>query len=487
MAGALLTEGTFIPRPTIKFIDSGFEQRYLVQRNRAMATDFPAVRAHLYGFTSRGYVDYGSPTPLLERTTDHEQLLQDWYVYARDIGKRSLKYKHTPTTLTDDDMLIYLLDANGYVIMNVGALLNLNRLPHYNPAFGVLAAALPPYMSRLNRLWRRASANKIPNLWRAHFLRNSSIFGMDQLLAPTLRLWSNKFLLPAGSGGPTVTDIAATVCGMLTNATHLGTFVTNLENVQRWIEVGSAAIATDFIAVKDVIDMISDVPALKDTFATGLPRADEMPGYVEDASLVNEMLTRAIGLKDQVTAGTDTWSVIPSNSHGGLGNRSLVMGFGQPHPLYDFTTWGVPKFSCSLWLTNVDVAARFLGTDFPLRNYMTIANQDIRDFFGFDVQDPATAAEEELFADGAASPDPVNGKMVNWNDADDIREAIKMDSTALNHVHWKWGPYQREATPTSFRKQWDETKVHYWFFPDAQDYPENMAVLTARTFGIPPM
>lgn len=307
--GNVLTEGSFLQYPSPTFLESPFGQRYIATKPRAVLKSDIAVRMQMWMFDVQGFQDYGTFTlATIPGVTEGKTLLRDWYGHVRDMGKRNLKYKHLPTTLTDTMMLIYFLNVYFWVLANLTTLLNLNRLVQYSAGFAYLSVNLPQYMSRITRLWRRLSAIKAPSFIKAHAIRNGLIVvGPD--LAPTVRFWSSLPLLVAGSGGPTITAISNHSSALLVSATDLGTLVANLESAERWLEVGTSAIGTDFIAMKDLIDMCSDI--VPGAFETGLPDAANLPGITPEPSVYNDLLRRCYISKDIVTAGTDRWTMFP--------------------------------------------------------------------------------------------------------------------------------------------------------------------------------
>jgi hypothetical protein len=497
MQGELLTEGTFLSRPGIRYIDSPFEQKYIVNKNRAMTAYEVSIRAGVWGFDVRGYQDYGSFTlNMPSGIADGEEMLQDWYLHVRDMGKRSLKYKHIPTTLTDYDTLMHYINAYFYVVANLATLLNLNRLLQWNAAFSAVTLYLPRYMSRINRLWRRVSGLPMNSLVKAHSIRSGSIVGDPPRMAPIIRFWASKFLLAAGSGGPTITDIDATVLECLMDNTFLGQWVANLETVERWCEVGPSAGAPqdDFIAVRDAIDMTYDV--VPGSFIAGLPAAKDLPGLSRDLSVLSDLLCKCVGLKDEVTSGTDTWLFSHIAEHSIWDDRSLVVGFGSPHPLYDFTLWGTPNFGIhnaglDIQFANVDTAIRLPGTDFPLKDNLTLANWDIRDFFGQDIMGIAAGiGDDEIMQEyNAGTTMEVGGRFFNWGAVADIIQAIGYDAISKNHIFWLLGSQVRAGAAgklaVGHAKVYDEAKYDYIFYPEAQDLGDNHAVLWQRALGIP--
>lgn len=241
MRGDLITEATFLQPQPVTFVDSPFGQRYLSRKTRSLSRDDVVLRMGLWAFDVRGYHDYGAVTLDVPDALAVDYLLQDWYPLVRDMGKRNLKYKHLPLTITDKQMLRYWMNAYGTLVSNNCALLNLNRLAMVNTALSTVSALLPRYMSRLTRLWRRTSALSAPTLLKAHAIRNGMIPYLPNFCSPYVRFWSMEEgpILAAAAGGPTLVSMIGTQpYDWLTVDLVLGHFVSNLglsKGGWRWV------------------------------------------------------------------------------------------------------------------------------------------------------------------------------------------------------------------------------------------------------------
>jgi hypothetical protein len=484
--GNLLTEASLIQAPPTKYIESMFGQRYVASKPKAMIGAEVMARLMTWGFTSRCYATYGEVTIGMTEMQSQEVMLQDWYGLAREMGKRSLKYKHLPTTLTDTDMLIYLLDAYFYVLANLTTLVNLNRLPHFSAAFSDLAQYIPRYMSRITRLWRRLSAMPMPPFIKAHAIRAGQVAYMPGVLAPTVRLWSPCFLLATASGGPTPNSLAFDVSGILTSTANLDTFVGNLETVERWLESGTAAIATDFIAVKDLVDMTIDV--VPHAWEPGLPASDSMPGLSSEPGLLTDLLRRAVFRKDVVGAGTDRWILFPGLGMAEFQERIPVAGFGQPS-VYDFMGMGAPKFGIlevsgdEEIVSNVDGDFAVFGTDFWLKSQSLIpgAGQDIREVFG----SSGVIADEEIVYGPATIT--YENRYGAWDSAiaADMRGLLLCDTIREMHPWSVVRLADRSAWPAVWPRFVDEKLYGYLMYAEPYDLCENSGEYCAKALGVP--
>jgi hypothetical protein len=479
--GDVLTEGSFLQRAKGGFIESIFGQRYTTTKPRALEDADVSVRAQVWTFSIRGsHGKVGVPESWLQNTAfAGETLLQDWYPLVRDMAKRALKYKHLPVTLSDYNMLRYYMDIYYYVVANLTVLLNLNRLGQFNVGFANICVNLPRVMSRVQRLWRRTSALSIPSFVRDHALRNGQIAYATGILAPTIRFWSNEYLLV--TGGPSITALNEDPFEMLVTLADLETFVTNLETAERWLEIGTAGIATDFTAVKDLIDMCSDI--VPGAFVTGLPRSDAMPGLTPDPTLLTDLLRRAVFCKDAVDQATDRWTIFPVPAATEFGGRFPVVGFGTPS-VYDFLLLGAPKygyFNAGLGTKSADVDSICMipGTDHRVRANLDIGQTAFADIFG------VNPAPDEVFL-GDTTPDPyISNNSFDHGDAAAILAYFTTDSIFRLHpwddIRWN----DRNAWAAGWQHIVDENTYGYLMWMDPEDLGENYAEFLAKSLGIP--
>jgi hypothetical protein len=480
--GGVVTEGSFIPPPRVEFIESPYGHRYVQQKPKAVYRDDVTARLMQWAFTIRGYVDYGTFTlGLPNGVTDGEVILQSWYSLVRDMAKKALKYKHLPSTLTDTDMLIYWLDVYHYVLANLTAMLCANRLGQYNQGFAYLTTSVSTYVSRLSRLWRRLSAVRAPNFLKAHAIRDGLIVNHPRYMAPTLRHWAPTFLLASGSGGPGITAINADTAALYVTGNNFATFVRNLEIAEQWLENGTAAIATDFLAMKDLMDMTQDI--VPGTFEPGLPDQRNLPGIATVPTVTNDILRRAIFRKDVVASGTDRWLIFPIPGEALLGERVAITGFGELSKVYDFTLLGAPKFGCfnsgiTTKSADVDSDVRIPGTDFWLRSDHD--SQDIRDIFGMT---SASLNEEHLTGTYGSIVDLYDA--FDTNDAAAFRDYEVRDSLRRLHVWDRFRVLDREAWTAGWHRLIEEGARDYMFYAQAEDFGENYGEFLAEQLGIP--
>jgi hypothetical protein len=487
----LVTEESFIPTDRLAFIESPFGQRYVSKKSRSMSSKDTQVRVQMWGFSSRMYHKYGTITNELSDQYGAETLQQDWYSLVRDMGKRSLKYKHLPTTLTDTDMLIYWQDAYFALVANLVMLLNLNRLAQYSAGMSLLTGTLPQYMSRITRLYRRASALSAPDWLKAHAVRSGLIAYYPNISGPVVRVWTTSGLLATGDGGPTQTTITQYYTSLFIKATaptYFPLFVANLEAIERWLEVGTATVLDDFVAVRDLIDMTYDV--VPGSFTTGLPKVSDLPGIVPNKALLNDIYMRALLWKDDVDAGTDQWGCFPIPGASELGGRYPVVGWGAPS-IYEFTQLGAAKFgqfnSNTLKSDDVDSDFMYHGSDICLggRNICDDdANMDMREGFGH--LEGSTQPDDAIMNNVAHK---FQQKMIDWNDADSIREWLRNDGFWVRHAWMHLGPELRETWGSGAYEEWlrniDEVKSDYIFWADAEDMGLNTTQFIASKLGVP--
>jgi len=326
-----------------------------------------------------------------------------------------------------------------------------------------------------------------PAWLKAHAIRCGSIVEVKGYLAPLIRFWRHDTLLAPGSGGPPDNRVDGTWFLTMTDASNaynrLNAFVTSLEDVERWCELGTATVRDDFIAVRDLIDMTADV--VPGTFVQGLPDQKEMPGVTSDVSILNDVLYRAFFSKDLVTALTDQWTIFPPAAEGIFGGRVPIVGLGNINPAYDFTYLGAPKFGVfdtdiTLKSGDADSDIRVPGTEWKGTNKCGGAIMDIRDIFG------CASSDEIMVRDG----DPGVGidiiYPINCDDANTIREFFMKDFIPTNHIWARACFGSREGwTVHVWSRFVDEAKVSYAFWAEAQDFGENYVQFIAATLGVP--
>jgi hypothetical protein len=486
--GELLTEGAYLQPVPPSYVDSPFGQRYLVRKTRSMSLDDIVIRGQVWAFDVRGYHEYGTVTLDIPDTLGAENLLLDWYPLVRDMAKRSLKYKHVPTTLaTTPALLRHWINAYFFVVANCTVLLNLNRLAMINTGLSKVTEFFPQYMSRVARLWRRTSALSAPSWIKAHAIRSGLIVQKPGFTCPVIRLWTSDVLLPTASGGPTITPSGNTGLSSFTTVAELTKLVATLESVEKWLEIGHASVGmVDFIAVKDLIDMTSDI--VPGAFATGLPDGASMPGIVSDPGILTDIFARAMFWKDDQT--TDKWAIFPIPEEGNFGGRVPIVGFGPGGSVYEHTLLGAPKYGHLNSLTarsaNVDTIFRALGTDLCMGingiYLCTDAALNARLAFG----DLTQYGDEECRREGLPATSIQLFKAIDWDLAATVRDWFVKDSIASKHV---WSHGMGSIRSGFVANEWprfvDEARVDYQFWSEAQDLGANYALLVANALGIP--
>lgn len=488
MAGSLLTEGSYIAPPKLTFIESPQGQRYIARKSTPMSLDDVGMRLRAKIFDIRGYFDVGSITRVdLDGYKGGEQLLLDWYPLVRDMGKRSLKYKHLPLTMTDYTLVIGWLNTYFYVLANMTTLMNMNRLAMFSIPFSQVDQYFAQYMARITRLWRRTSVLSAPPFLKAFAIRSGMIPWIPMKMAPVVTLWRHD-VLPASvksllttTQGDLWTQLAGVAGSPVTP--NLSQLVASLEQAERWLEVGTIALSTDFTAMRDLVDMTADV--VPGTWAQGLPDSASLPGLSQDATLLNDVLARACLSKDQVVAGVDQWGLFPNPEYGILLGRAPIQGFGAPDPLLDFTQLGSVKFGFwnvtpTTFAHDVNTACRLVGTCIDcVANLSTGISQAAADAFGHTIAD-TTLIDEVIIRQGDYATATGYQDGINCNDAAAIRQHELDDTIKDNHL-WHRSQYALRGTPTAhtITRFVDETDPDFLFWADPEDYGLNYAQFIA--------
>jgi len=496
MSGDLVTEAAFLTPSKQVYVPSPFGQSYPAHLEGRRFRGDTGLHLVCMAMSWKGYQDYGSVTRTdLSSSTLLENVLAAWYGNVRDLGKRSLKYKHLPITLHDTSMLRYILDIYTTNVSNCVMLMNLNRTPLVNAALSRVSAYLGKYMSRINRAYRRMGALLMPSFVKAHAVRNGLIISDNYRMAPLIRFWLNTFWLPSSTGGPVWISGADTLFTGLTTDAILANMVTNIEAATLWLETGvttGTAMTSDqmddFNAVKDAIDMTFDV--VPGSWVEGLPDPKGMPGITWIDNIYNDMMCRAYTIKD-ITGGTDVWIAGPTGDMASPFGPGFMPIIGNgPRDLYDFTVLGTPK--CVLWndsgqvaYEDVNSAVRVLGTDFWLRDYLNGASTEIRNIFGL----ASGAGYREEYVSNQTTDNPVQvNDAINWSTDASVRDFQIQDSLRSRHVmsYLSWSNQKHAGGTLSF--MWEKLmegrfeRIHYAPWTDLGLNTEQF-VMTA--LGIP--
>jgi hypothetical protein len=425
------SDTTFLTPTQPGYVATPTGRQVLTGKHRTMSQNDVAFRLQAWAFDCKGYFEYGTQT-LMKPPNDlksQENVYRDYYQLARGVIART----QTNDTLlldsgclADNNTMRYYLNACFTDVANTGMLINLNRCSVLGTAWSGISRVLPRYMSRINRNWRRLSSIIMTPNVRAHAIRSANIFYAPGVLAHTIRVWKGNYLKRESEGGPPELAIApanpevvAPLYEVLTNEVELAQFVSWLEDLTHWLLFGDTPTPTDDqLALKDLLGMAATNKVLAGSWVTGLPRSNDLPGQIVDASLINEVLSRAVFLKDDVSAGTDQWFMFPVVGNTTLQRRVPVMGLGMPS-LYDSISMGAPKFGQlgeneDQIKADVDVAMWCNGTEHQVHNDLSFQTEDIRAHFGlkpFTAQGREYGNESVHYKNGSGNE--AYGKVVN--------------------------------------------------------------------------
>jgi hypothetical protein len=494
---AMQVEGEYLRRPGMTFQESPtFGQRYVSQKARGNSAYDVALRIMVWCFDVRGFHDVSTVTTPIDGEEDGADLLLDYYPMVRAMGKRGLKYKHTPTNLTLTTLPVEWMNAYYALIANLATILNLNRLSMWNPALSVVTQYFPTIMSKVNRLWRRASALYAPVFVREHAIRNGHVVAMPGFTCPVVRFWNWDHVLATASGGPTRSYALDDPYTVLTDATKLSNFVTNLVDLCKWLETGTATIVDDFTGLMDIVDMTFDIPDLANTWAPGLPKASDLPGLSYDIQIINDLFARTFTIYDD--QATDQYAIFPIPGNTVFGSRVPVTGWGDPlkNDLYDHTLLGAAKYgvnndSLTAKQGTTAQAFRMAGTDVPIggNEYLctTATALDKARMFGT-LRSGATSADEQLVVVGY--PDSVISEYwgLDWDSAAQIRAVESSDSTHFKHIWATMSSQLRDSWASGrYARIVEEARTAYIHYVENPDFGQNYASYLGIRLAVPYM
>jgi hypothetical protein len=428
----------------------------------------------MFEFDLKGYKDVGSAGTKVTGYNDASQLMADWYNYARQMGKASLKYKQTPTSLTDTAMFAEYWRLYVFVVANLVALLSMEKLYQYSQALTTLEMYLGSKFGRLRRLYRRVSAIFSPELLKMYSTKIGTPCVVPGLFPIHFRLWSENKLTVYGGPADYTDLVAETPDTILLDNTKLDNFINNIEKALWALEnyiTYSATVRDDFIAIKDAIDMLNDVLIMdgkKPVFVQGLPAPEALPGISMDKAGFNDWYTRGLLTYDTKGVGGDEVQAFPVPEMIGFVTKIPVKGWGgaEPAPL-DYTLFGAPKFfvlgdTNGLRYQASTAAIRQFGTDTPVAS-------GYRKVKSFTMEDSWTLEDDAS---------------VDFGDGASIRTFMNGAHPTLRHI---WLPHQfaSQLTSTMEFKFVDQAQVDYTVYVPPEDLVEGHAVLLGQMFGVP--
>jgi len=460
--------------PRSPLISSPFGQAYMTERSRGIVDDMVQMRAATWYYNIVGYTALGSAvTTTPSELTAAGTLLDDWYVLGRQQGKAALKYKHTPLTITAGRFADFL-NVYIYAVATCVTLFNADRLYQYNQAGSTFSEYLPKYMSRVTRLYRRLNSIMMaPGIVALAVKMGMIAMSTAHRMPPHIRLFDAGVLV--AYGGATDYDAFASTDTPITYLNTDANLLKIVNNIERavWALEGTisfdATTATDFTAIKDMMDMLNDVGG--GLYRSGLlPDEKSFPGLVDDRSLLNDWYDRGnIGNNNSGTKTAQGFPIIGLSTNG-FNSRIPIMGFGAPS-MEEFTLFGAIK------------AFRFADTDGAVESASTtmlLVGMLWRygSYASTNVKIPEALYTRE---DGWVT---ITDAVQDYNDGSNCRAYLNTRSTRALHRY--------DLTPwlgllsTGLEYKWVEEKTRdycIWMEPD--DLGPNTAMLLAQWFGIP--
>jgi hypothetical protein len=456
-----------------EMVDSGFGPRYLTDRSRPIAADAIQLLVESWVFDIRGYHTSGAPTPTLNFYNKGQELLGMWYTYMRELGKNTLKYKHSPTTIADTENFCDFLNCGFFAIANLTMLFNVSTMSMYNQAFAALTTNLPQKRGRMSRLWDRISAVPLPAFLKDHAVLCGLITGEINGYPPYIRIWAETPVLTVlyGFSGDYVDQSGIEPYLKLTVDANLNNLLDNIEKAVQVLE-GNVDVALtpddeDIIAIRDCVDMLRDVPSHVKVFNSGLPNAAEIAGISRSAWHKTQLFGRAIILSDTKGVAGDEYNAFPTIHLSALDEKIPVMGWGECKPDYDFTLFGAAK----LTQLNDDAAGIF---------YTPQTNPTI--YYGTDMRVTRNGTRLDMYTreDGWVTPT----LDVDWGDGAGIRTAENTFHPLRQHVFYPIRYASQLAGALELRFL-DSLGVDYKVYVDDQDFGENYVFMLMRELNVP--
>lgn len=475
--------GELIPPIQPVFLPTPYGQSVMIVRSRVAPDDEIQMHVQPWTHITFGYQhNGGGSTPSMNpEITDLTELIADIYPYLRKMGEVSVKYRHTPTTITAglfEQRMDYYHDA----VANTALMLNLLRLKVFNSAVsnGIFTSSSPLETNAQlwKSLWRRLMAIRHPAELKLRAIRDGTPVYDVRHNAVWCRVWhfdGNTRSAPAGW----VSLVTANPQALLMSGTEQNNLLYNMRRLVHCLE-GTLAYGVgtldEGIALCDLFEMLSYVDQFKEFYPQGLPSEDALPGIVADESGLNDFLCRAFTLWDTKGAGADNKMVFPvaDDPNNGFGAKIPVMGYGAPQK-DDFNLFGAVKFGALANTTGLIYAA----------------DSDVSSLYGTAFPCAPTASTQDLaFKSREAVWTREDGWVVLESNATDFG-----DGTAIR-TFVSGGHYRNfhEWNALRFAAQWAGTfeyrmltgaRPDWIFWTPARDLVLNHAMEIARLYGIP--
>jgi hypothetical protein len=262
-------------------------------------------------------------------------LLERWYPLTRQMGKAALKYKHLPITLGNLGLPQERWEVYHDVLAFIVTLASFEKLWQYNEYFTALDdLAWSRRRRAIHQLWREASAIFAPNALKTLSISDGQIWHLPPVIAPHLTSWI--------SNSDAVTWPVTSYDEILDDVTHLDVLLQEIYGAIAWL--GEGAGDEDDYAIRDIIDMLNDVPnGGGPVYPPGLPDLDSVAQLIVSPKAYEETYFRALSFAENVGGVDDEdWGFPAQDLAAEFGGRIPILHLGQPTPI-DFSWFGTAK------------------------------------------------------------------------------------------------------------------------------------------------
>jgi hypothetical protein len=254
------------------------------------------------------------------------------------------KHRSPELAMTDPTVLRWYRELYHDAVADIYSMLNVAKMRQMNQGFVTMTAALGEgHIATLRSYWERLTAIRAPEaIKRMAVLDGTPFLDLFERAVHVrfwrydARTWKPSITYTNGQtyiyyGGGTSTQMDQTVAS-------LNAIITVLEGV-------SATNQADLTKMLDLIEMSSFYEKTKGVFTQGLPSVDtlSLPGFIENVAALNDIYTRALGIRDTHGLSGDEAVLFPVMGDAELGGYIPVVGYGKDG-LNEWTLFGAPKF-----------------------------------------------------------------------------------------------------------------------------------------------
>jgi len=283
------------------------------------------------------------------------ELLARWYPLTRQMGKAALKYKHLPLQLFDPALPQERWEVYHDIVAMLVTMASPERMWQYNEYFASLDdLGWSRRRRNIYQLWREAQTIFAPAALKGLAIKDGLMWHMPPFIAPHMTNW-----MSLSTNGLTAELSFDEMFGDLSN---LDLKLQEIYDAIQWVVYGAAT--EDDHAIRDLIDMVNDVPGSNGpAYPQGLPKLEEIANIIVSSEHFEEVYLRVHTWAENLGgAGDKDWG-FPSLDFADLFGGRIPVALTDAPNMLDFSWFGKAK-ACTLLYQDAN-ALEFVGSVRP--------------------------------------------------------------------------------------------------------------------------